>query len=282
MPKRFSLSVFTLTFLCAQPLIAQPTRTRVTEQTVFYVDPVKGDDGNPCMSDARPCKTMQAAYDKMYSSYDFDGSNARMHLADGDYTSGLSISGHPVGAVRVQIVGNSENPQAVNVNPTGGTAFSVQDGGMLRVACVQVSGSGVTGFESRKMGILQVNFQSGNAVVFGDMPGGTGIAASDSGMVDISGQVVLSGNASVHWAVSSLSRLTVREGTTYSIMGQYTIDYFLNTLLNSVVALGGNVTLGGPDPAGYKYNVTSASRVSLNGNVLPGTLRGTLNEGQVF
>jgi hypothetical protein len=265
----------------ARNLIAQPTRTRVTEQTV-YVDPVKGDEENQCMSDAQSCKTMQAPYDKMYSSYDFGSSNARMHLADGDYTSGLSISGHPVGAVRVQIVGNCENPQNVNVSPTGGTAFSVQDGGMLQVACVQVSGSGVTGFKARKMGILQVNFQSGNAVVFSDMPGGTGIAATDGGMVDIAGQVVISGNATVHWAVSSLSRMTVQEGTTYSIMGQYTIDYFLNTLLNSVVALGANVTFGGPDPAGYKYNVTSGSRVSLNGNVLPGTLPGTLNEGQVF
>jgi hypothetical protein len=76
--------------------------------------------------------------------------------------------------------------------------------------------------------------------------------------------------------------MTVQEGTTYSIMSQYTIDYFLNMLLNSVVALGANVTFGGPDPAGYKYNVTSGSRVSLNGNVLPGTLPETLNEGQVF
>src|SRR5262245_8434846 len=109
MRKRLSMSVFALTFLCVQPLIAQPPRTRVTEQTVFYVDPVKGEDRNPCMSAAQPCKTMQAAYDKMYSSYDFGGSNARMHLAEGDYTSGLSISGHPVGAVRVQIVGNCEN-----------------------------------------------------------------------------------------------------------------------------------------------------------------------------
>jgi hypothetical protein len=44
------------------------------------------------------------------------------------------------------------------------------------------------------MGILQVNFQSGDTVVFGDMPGRTGIVASDGGMVDISRQVVISGN----------------------------------------------------------------------------------------
>jgi hypothetical protein len=182
----------------------------------------------------------------------------------------------------VQVVGNCGNPQAVNVKPQDGTAFSVQHGGVLQVACVQVSGPHVTGFESRNMGVLQLNFQSGDAVVFADMPGGNGILAHDGGSVNISGQIVISGNAASHWAAFSLSRITVDEGTTYSITDEYAIDYFLNMTLNSVVSIGANVTFGGPDPKGQKYNVTSGSRVSLNGNELPGTNEGTVDEGQVF
>jgi len=283
MPKFLSLTVFSLTLICVQPLGAEPQRTHVTEQTIFYVDPVKGDDENPCISDAQPCKTMQAAYEKMYDDYDFRGFDARLHLADGDYTSGLSISGHLVGAAHMQVVGNCENPQAVNVNPGDGTAFTAEYGGKLRVACVQVSGSGVTGFLSRTMGVLQVNFRSGDAVVFGDMPGGSSVVATDGGIVNISGAVVISGNAAVHWDVSSISQITVEAGTTYSITDTYAIDYFLNATLNSVVALGENVTFGGPDPNGQKYNVTSGSRLSLNENVLPGTILGTVDDkGQVF
>ena len=283
MPKFLSLTVFSLTLICVQPLGAEPQRTHVTEQTIFYVDPVKGDDENPCISDAQPCKTMQAAYEKMYDDYDFRGFDARLHLADGDYTSGLSISGHLVGAVHMQVVGNCENPQAVNVNPGDGTAFTAEYGGKLRVACVQVSGSGVTGFLSRTMGVLQVNFRSGDAVVFGDMPGGSSVVATDGGIVNISGAVVISGNAAIHWAVSSISQITVGAGTTYSITDRYAIDYFLHTTLNSVVSLGANVTFGGPDPDGQKYIVTSGSRVSLNENVLPGTIPGTVDDtGQVF
>jgi len=283
MPKFLSLTVFSLTLICVQPLGAEPQRTHVTEQTIFYVDPVKGDDENPCISDAQPCKTMQAAYEKMYDDYDFRGFDARLHLADGDYTSGLSISGHLVGAAHMQVVGNCENPQAVNVNPGDGTAFTAEYGGKLRVACVQVSGSGVTGFLSRTMGVLQVNFRSGDAVVFGDMPGGSSVVATDGGIVNISGAVVISGNAAVHWDVSSISQITVEAGTTYSITDTYAIDYFLNATLNSVVALGENVTFGGPDPNGQKYNVTSGSRLSLNENVLPGTIPGTVDDkGQVF
>jgi len=283
MPKFLSLTVFSLTLICVQPLGAEPQRTHVTEQTIFYVDPVKGDDENPCISDAQPCKTMQAAYEKMYDDYDFRGFDARLHLADGDYTSGLSISGHLVGAAHMQVVGNCENPQAVNVNPGDGTAFTAEYGGKLRVACVQVSGSGVTGFLSRTMGVLQVNFRSGDAVVFGDMPGGSSVVATDGGIVNISGAVVISGNAAVHWDVSSISQITVEPGTTYSIADTYAIDYFLNATLNSVVALGENVTFGGPDPNGQKYNVTSGSRLSLNENVLPGTILGTVDDkGQVF
>jgi len=283
MPKFLSLTVFSLTLICVQPLGAEPQRTHVTEQTIFYVDPVKGDDENPCISDAQPCKTMQAAYEKMYDDYDFRGFDARLHLADGDYTSGLSISGHLVGAAHMQVVGNCENPQAVNVNPGDGTAFTAEYGGKLRVACVQVSGSGVTGFLSRTMGVLQVNFRSGDAVVFGDMPGGSSVVATDGGIVNISGAVVISGNAAIHWAVSSISQITVRAGTTYSITDRYAIDYFLHTTLNSVVSLGANVTFGGPDPDGQKYIVTSGSRVSLNENVLPGTIPGTVDDtGQVF
>jgi len=283
MPKFLSLTVFSLTLICVQPLGAEPQRTHVTEQTIFYVDPVKGDDENPCISDAQPCKTMQAAYEKMYDDYDFRGFDARLHLADGDYTSGLSISGHLVGAAHMQVVGNCENPQAVNVNPGDGTAFTAEYGGKLRVACVQVSGSGVTGFLSRTMGVLQVNFRSGDAVVFGDMPGGSSVVATDGGIVNISGAVVISGNAAIHWAVSSISQITVGAGTTYSITDRYAIDYFLHTTLNSVVSLGANVTFGGPDPDGQKYIVTSGSRVSLNENVLPGTIPGTVDDtGQVF
>jgi hypothetical protein len=282
MPKHLSLIVLSLTLICAQPLSAQTTRTLVTEQMLFYVDPLKGDDRNPCISDEQPCKTMQAAYDKMYNNYDFNGFEAKLQLADGDYSSGLGISGHLVGAPHVQVVGNCGHPQAVNVNPQDGTAFSVQHGGVLQVACVQVSGPHVTGFESRNMGVLQLNFQSGDAVVFADMPGGNGIVAHDGGSVNISGQIVISGNAASHWAVFSLSRITVDEGTIYSITDEYAIDYFLNMTLNSVVSLGANVTFGGPDPKGQKYNVTSGSRVSLNGNELPGTNEGTVDEGQVF
>jgi len=284
MPKFLSLTVFSLTLICVQPLGAEPQRTHVTEQTIFYVDPVKGDDENPCISDAQPCKTMQAAYEKMYDDYDFRGFDARLHLADGDYTSGLSISGHLVGAAHMQVVGNCENPQAVNVNPgEDGTAFTAEYGGKLRLACVQVSGSGASGFLSRATGVLQVNFRPGDAVVFGDMPGGSGVVAADGGIVNISGAVVISGNAAIHWAVSSISQITVGAGTTYSITDRYAIDYFLHTTLNSVVSLGANVTFGGPDPDGQKYIVTSGSRVSLNENVLPGTIPGTVDDtGQVF
>ena len=283
MPKFLSLTVFSLTLIYVQPLGAEPQRTHVTEQTIFYVDPVKGDDENPCISDAQPCKTMQAAYEKMYDDYDFRGFDARLHLADGDYTSGLSISGHLVGAAHMQVVGNCENPQAVNVNPGDGTAFTAEYGGKLRVACVQVSGSGASGFLSRATGVLQVNFRPGDAVVFGDMPGGSGVVAADGGIVNISGAVVISGNAAIHWAVSSISQITVGAGTTYSITDRYAIDYFLHTTLNSVVSLGANVTFGGPDPDGQKYIVTSGSRVSLNENVLPGTIPGTVDDtGQVF
>jgi len=123
----------------------------------------------------------------MYDDYDFRGFDARMHLADGDYTSGLSISGHLVGAAHMQVVGNCENPQAVNVNPGDGTAFTAEYGGKLRVACVQVSGSSAKGFLSRTTGLLQMNFRSGDAVVFGDMPGGSGVVAADGGIVNISG-----------------------------------------------------------------------------------------------
>ena len=191
-----------LALVCAQPLSAQTRSSAgrrpnygikqedygikqedyrdshpVTEEILFFVDPLKGDDENPCISSEQPCKTMQAAYDKMYNDYDFKGSEARMQLADGDYTSGLDISGHLVGAPHVQVVGNCGNPQAVNVKPAEGTAFSVQRGGVLQVACVQVSGAQITGFESRNMGVIQLNFQSGDAVVFADMPGGQGIVA---------------------------------------------------------------------------------------------------------
>jgi hypothetical protein len=279
MSKFLSLTVFSLTLIYVQPLGAEPGRTPLTEPTIFYVDPAKGNDENPCISDAEPCQTMQAAYEKMYNDYDFRGFDARMHLADGNYTKGVIISGHLVGAVHIQIVGNCDAPQDVNINlGEDGTAFTAEYGGKLQVACVKVSGSGATGFLSRRTGALQVNFRSGDSVIFGDMPGGSGVVVTDGGFANISGTVFILGNVAVHWDVSSISQITVESGTTYSINDTYAIDYFLNTTLNSVVSLDENVTFGGPDPNGQKYSVTAGSRLSLNGNVLPGTIPGTMDD----
>jgi hypothetical protein len=66
----FSYAAALLLLALSTP-VTQAQRTRVTTPISFYVAASGGSDSNDCLSNDKPCATMQGAYDKIKADYDF-------------------------------------------------------------------------------------------------------------------------------------------------------------------------------------------------------------------
>src|SRR5215467_13653705 len=113
---------------------AHAYRIKVYGSVIFFVNPT-GDDSRDCRSEVAPCKTMQGAYERARSDYDFATSaNCTIKLSDGLHAEGLMMTGTLVGAHVCHVIGNLANREAVIVQPLPGkAAFNIQDLAMISV-----------------------------------------------------------------------------------------------------------------------------------------------------
>ena len=128
------------------PVDAQ-LRSRATGLVIFHAAANGSDTDNDCLSATNPC-TPQGAHAVAKNKWDFANQPCLIQLADGTYTSNVSIAG--------QYVGNCIDRNAVVFNvPPGHVAFSVEDGMIASIGCLTVTGGGV-GFHGRQFVILDI------------------------------------------------------------------------------------------------------------------------------
>ena len=97
------------------------TRSALTNATSFYVNGSTGNDSNAGTVGA-PWLTIDHAVSTLLNNYDFRGFTATLNLADGTYTSGLSV-GRADLTGPLTINGNSGTPSNVVISTTNGNAF---------------------------------------------------------------------------------------------------------------------------------------------------------------
>jgi len=115
------------------PVDAQQ-RNRATGPVIFHAAANGSDTDNDCLSAANPC-TPQGAHAVAMNNWDFANQPYLIQLADGTYTSNVSIAGQYVGTHlcdllgKVDSQGNCIDRNAVVFNvPPGHVAFKVEDG----------------------------------------------------------------------------------------------------------------------------------------------------------
>src|SRR5262249_47880672 len=132
--------------------LPQASRLRAAGVIQFYVSPNGSDDGNECLVQAMPCRTIQNAVLRAMNDWDFAGrGDPIIRLAPGTYEEGVSVAGQPVGAHTINIVGQQSDDEAQSCSltqaqqvivqaPTSRAAFDGQDLAILVVRCLTVQG----------------------------------------------------------------------------------------------------------------------------------------------
>ena len=118
------------------------SRIKLSTSVVIYVA-TTGSDSNSGLAAGSPKLTLNAAYNLLRNSYDLQGWQAIISIADGTYTAGLTALGPIVGAgvtSGVQVVGNLTTPTNVIIKPTSGYAVYVSEGARVYLRGVELSG----------------------------------------------------------------------------------------------------------------------------------------------
>jgi hypothetical protein len=141
------------------PVDAQQ-RNRAMGPVIFHAAPNGSDIDNDCLSAANPC-TPQGAHWVAKANWDFAQGACSIRLADGTYTSYVSIAGH-VGAHLCDLLGKVDSQgncidrsTVVFDVPPGYVAFDVQDGMIASIGCLTVTGGGVA-FQGRQFVIFDI------------------------------------------------------------------------------------------------------------------------------
>lgn len=253
-----------------------PRRPVLKVTTTFYVSP-SGSDSNSGLTAAEPFLAPQKAA-SLIQTLDAGQTNISVQLANGTYTSGITIAGPQVGAVEFFVTGNLADPSQVIFNlPTNTAGFQGMDGGIFTIQGITINGSdGSIGvFASRGGGVDYGN------VIFGPFGAGTMHIASDNhGRAIKIGDVTLTGAASYHLVAGDQGTVT-SSGVTHIPSALNFSGGFAYGSIGGIVNVG-NSTYTGAGVAGTTGQqafanaggVVFAPSVILPGNVGPSTSTG--------
>jgi hypothetical protein len=273
---RAALPLLALLFLGdAQPA----SRLRAAGLISFYVSPNGSDDGNDCLAQATPCRTIQNALSRAMNDWDFAGHGGPfIRLAPGMYEEGVSVAGQPVGAHTINIVGQQMDDAAqscpltqaqrvVIQAPASRAAFDIEDLAIAVVRCLTVQGGeGALGFTCRQTPALDIAF-----VQFGATVGlGTGVSANDGCGINLGGQIWIGNNLTQFLAASNNSRITVGGEVPITAINPVSIAHFLNSSQMAQIELRVGVSISGPIHASGQAFVWRGGAIITNGLSIPG------------
>jgi hypothetical protein len=212
----------------------------IANASSFYVA-TTGDDSNDCLTENTPCQTIQAAVAKIPIA-----TVADIYIAAGIYADAVNAAHFRV----VNVRGDCADPSRVIVQPIrdAGTAFWAQDYATLGVSCLTISSphTGDIGIAARQFAIVDFQY-----VHFGAFPGGIHISIADLSVASCTGPYFMDNLATVHAAVSGLSRLTpscpiyVTAPLAFTVFAQSAWKSFLNAGAATISGAGaGSMTTG--------------------------------------
>lgn len=265
-------------------------RTDAPEGKIFYVDDsgcdsVKVGDVcdppnqtvNDCLTEAIPCKSIDATIRKAQFVYDYMGSGAEVRVANGTYNEKIRQS-NPFTGGGVYLRGNCTDPGSVVIN-------GVDSSPTLYFS--KFSDVGICGFTINNAYGGHLIYVAEGTVLHIDskMKYGSTTAChlySDyNALLFIAGDSIIEGNFGHHWCVLNNGVIS-DSGHTITFNGNYTMNEWANGQASGVMNVAGNTYAGGT-MTGYKYAIYSNAVMNAGGGAssLPGTISGTSGLGGV-
>ncbi len=260
--------------------IQAPERIRVGGSgLVLYVNP-SGNDTNHGFSASSPLRTIQAAGDFAQQQLDFASRQVNILLADGIYTSGLSMVGPMVGqhfADQFDISGNPANPALTFIDsPTG--CFTADDGAQFGFAAVKL--------RSANANLVLCARGSSLIVPAGkiqyDSTASSHLCATQGGQIVIATDYTITGNANTSLLAQQGSLITtIGPPVAVTHVGTPNINVYAFATDNSVIGVAGGMTFVG-GVTGQRHRAANGGGIDTgSGNVdfFPGTLPGSPGPG---
>jgi hypothetical protein len=246
------------------PVDAQQ-RNRATGPVIFYAAPNGSDTDNDCLSATNPC-TPQGAHAVATNNWDFANQPCLIQLADGTYSSNVSIAGQYVGTHlcdllgKVDSQGNCIDRNAVVFDvPPGHVAFKVEDGMIASIGCLTVTGGGV-GFHGRQFVIFDiVDVDCGRVSVC--------ISGSLNTVVNTVGEIWISGDQDTFAAAVSGSQFLLNAQVVAK--APVTVTNLFLSYDKSHIELSGKPIVNPHFLAGSACIVWKMGTISKNGTALP-------------
>lgn len=256
------------------------SRITLTAPLDLYVSPT-GNDANDGLTVGTPMLTMLAAYNKACTRYSLNSYYVTIHLADGNYPATM-FEGPTLGpwdptGTPVRIVGNSTNPQNVNVTSTsGGSALGTLSGayilfdGMTVSSVGGVNGAGIGASLGGISAFRNIHF--GNCAV-AQLYSGLG------GQISAFGNYSIVGGAQAH-ALSDYGAILL-EGYAATLTGTPNFSGGFASAEHGglVAALSMTFTGAATGPRFYVTTNAVVDTASGNANYFPGNAVGVQNTG---
>lgn len=163
-----------------------------------FVSP-SGNDSNNCLSAATACLTLQRGADvavggdAAYTTA--TGPIGTLTVANGTYSAGINLVYFKV----LTVTGNCADHSQVTISANNAVMFQSQDGAILTVKCMTLTGTGSVGFASRQNAIIdhdKIRFTGVMAVYF---------AANEQSKINCLTSVTIAGNATYAFSAGGQS-----------------------------------------------------------------------------
>ena len=257
------------------------TRTVLTANRNYYVS-TTGSDSNNGTSVGTPFLTLQKAIN-VAQTLDLNGYNVTINVADGTYTSGVTISQPFVGGGNVSLVGNTTTPSNCVISAAANNVILCQNFATIYVSGFKLQTSG----GNPNNLILASN--GGQVYINSNMNFGATSSAQHlfavgvSSGIFISASYTVSGNANSHFIAINGGYLGIQNSITITISGTpaFGVGFaFTNYGLLNIP----NITFSG-SATGSRYASTYNGFISTNGagtTYLPGNSAGSTSNGGLY
>jgi hypothetical protein len=257
----------------------QQGRLRLKASVTIYVNESTGNDSYPGLTSALPFASLQAAINFVANKVDLNGYNVTISVADGTYTTGVSVNGPWIGTGTVLLQGDTTTPANCIISTTSANCVTVTNNGLLSITGFTLetttSGSCIASF-----GGAQV--QMNGAIVFGTSSGVdyAHLATSADGVIYVNDNYTITGGAYAHIFENNNGKVTYTPGISVTVSGTPAFTAFTNiqnlSLLNCA-----SVTFSG-SATGARYDIGTNSVIDTAGggaSYFPGSSSGSTSSG---
>lgn len=258
---------------------ASVVRTKLTENTTFYVSPT-GNDANNGLTAGTAWLTLQGAWNNIALQYDMGGFTATVQVADGTFTGGLYASVPAIGGT-VIFQGDLATPANCIVSTTNAACFEAVNFVSFQIQGFTLQAAGATAGAryaviAERDGSIQVN----GDIVFGACTDGH-VLAANGGSVFLTASYTISGAAAAHVEAAQNGVAAINSGITVTITGTpafgtaFAFASNLGSIFAASVTFSGSATGSRYDAAGNGVIYTDGGGASY----FPGSSSGSTATG---